>query len=50
MTTLTILVVFIVGLAVLAVGLIAKKRWLTLLSIIPLVVSGWQFLRLFLMG
>ncbi|WP_409276123.1 hypothetical protein V1499_11045 [Neobacillus sp. SCS-31] len=50
MTTLTILGVFILGLVILAFGFIAKKRWLKLLSIIPLAVSGWQFLRLFLMS
>ncbi|WP_316568830.1 hypothetical protein [Neobacillus sp. YIM B06451] len=50
MTTLTILGVFILGLVILAIGFIVKKRWLIWLSIIPLVVSGWQFLRLFLMS
>ncbi|WP_192894787.1 hypothetical protein [Neobacillus notoginsengisoli] len=50
MTTLTIFGVLILGLAILTIGFIAKKRWLKFLSIIPLAVSGWQILRLFLMS
>ncbi|WP_197277496.1 hypothetical protein [Bacillus sp. FJAT-27245] len=50
MTAFTILGVFILGLAILIIGFIAKKRWIKLLAIIPLVVSGWQFIRLFLMS
>jgi len=50
MTFLALIVLFIIGLAVLLIGFIAKKNWLKLLSVIPLAMSRWHFSNLFLIG
>ncbi|WP_019413431.1 hypothetical protein [Paenisporosarcina sp. TG20] len=50
MTFSTIIGVLILGLVILVVGFIAKKRWIKIVSIIPLSVAGWQLVSLFAMG
>ncbi|CEG27109.1 hypothetical protein [Bacillus sp. B-jedd] len=50
MTISTILGVLVLGIAILTIGFFAKKRWIQLISIVPLVIAGWQFLRLFMMS
>lgn len=50
MTFLTTVVVLLIGLLMLLIGFTTKKRWIKLLSIIPLAVSMWQLASLFLMG
>ncbi|MFA9559501.1 hypothetical protein ACERII_19510 [Evansella sp. AB-rgal1] len=50
MTFLTIIGVLILGLVMLIVGFIAKKRWIKLVSIIPLAVAGWHIVRMLAMG
>ncbi|MDF2946543.1 MAG: hypothetical protein K0S51_1222 [Bacillales bacterium] len=46
----TIIMVLLLGIIVLLIGFVTKKRWLKLLSIIPLVISAWHLSILFLMG
>lgn len=50
MTFSTIIGVLILGLVILVVGFIAKKRWIKIVSIIPLAVAGWQIAYLFSLG
>lgn len=50
MTILTIIGVLVLGLLLLVTGLLTKKNWLKILSIIPLAVAGWQFALMFAMG
>jgi hypothetical protein len=49
MTFLTIIVVLIIGLAMLLIGFATEKRWLKILSILPLALSIWQLVSLILM-
>ncbi|MGM0900608.1 MAG: hypothetical protein ACQEXB_05800 [Bacillota bacterium] len=49
MTFLTIIGVLILGLVMLVVGFITKKRWIKLISI-PLAAAVWQLASLFAMG
>jgi len=49
-TVLTIFGLLIVGILLLIIGFIIKKRGLKLLSIIPLAIAGWQLVILLLMG
>lgn len=50
MTFTTIIVVLVIGLTTLLIGLFMKKRWVTILSLIPLGLSFWNFMVLFTMG
>ncbi|WP_210468409.1 hypothetical protein [Sporosarcina sp. 6E9] len=50
MTMLGITAVLIIGVVMLALGFITKKRWLTFLSIIPLAIFIFQLAMLVGMG
>lgn len=50
MTFLMIITILVVGIAVLIAGFITKTKWLKLLSIIPLAISVWQLVSLFLIS
>jgi hypothetical protein len=50
MTFTTIIGVLILGMLMLVVGFIVKKRWIKLVSMILLAVAGWQLASLFAMG
>jgi hypothetical protein len=50
LTMLGIGVVLIIGILMLVAGFVAKKRWLMLLSIVPLVISIFQLVILFGFG
>lgn len=50
MTFMTMFVVLIIGLLTLLIGLFMKKRWVNILSLIPLGLSLWNFMTLFFMG
>lgn len=46
MTTLEMGIFLIIGLIMLIVGIITKKKWLIIISLIPLVISIFQVLIL----
>lgn len=50
MTVMTMIIVLAIGLITLLIGLFTKKRWMTILSLIPLGLSLWNFMALFSMG
>ena len=50
MTMFGITVVLIIGILMLALGFVTKKRWLKILSIIPLAISIFQLAMLMGMG
>ncbi len=50
MTVMTIIIVLAIGLITLMIGLFTKKRWVTILSLIPLGLSLWNLMTLFSMG
>ena len=50
MTMLGITAVLIIGILMLAVGFLTKKKWLMILSIIPLAISIFQLVKLVGMG
>ncbi|WP_406945424.1 hypothetical protein ACJA3J_02495 [Halobacillus sp. SY10] len=45
MTFVNLLIVILVGLAILAIGYILKKKWIKLLSIIPFAFAVWEVTR-----
>jgi hypothetical protein len=47
MSFLTIIAVLIIGIVMLSIGFVIKKKWIILLSIIPLAISLWQIAILF---
>ncbi len=49
MTVIGMTTVLIIGIVMMGMGLIMKKRWLTWLSIIPLAIVAYQVLLLFAM-
>ncbi|WP_214744267.1 hypothetical protein [Exiguobacterium sp. s189] len=50
MTMFTILGVLVLGLLLLGIGAVMKKRWLSLLSIVPIAIAVGQLAFLFLIG
>ncbi|WP_172370948.1 hypothetical protein [Sporosarcina jiandibaonis] len=50
MTTIGITAVLIIGLLILAIGFVTKKRWLMILSVVPLAISIFQLVMLAGMG
>ncbi|MCZ0703835.1 hypothetical protein J2T56_002056 [Natronobacillus azotifigens] len=50
MTIFDIFVLLILGVIMLVVGIIVKKKWLRILSIIPLAISVFQLVLLIGMG
>lgn len=49
MTFLGIIITLIVGILMLIVGVTTKKKWLKIISIIPLAISIVQIIMLFMM-
>ncbi len=47
MTLMTIALVFIIGLMGFVVGMMTKKKWLTILGLVPLTISLWQIIIMF---
>ncbi|MCT4783344.1 hypothetical protein NQG63_08785 [Exiguobacterium himgiriensis] len=43
----TIALVFIIGLMGFVVGMMTKKKWLTILGLVPLTISLWQIIIMF---
>ena len=50
MTVLGLQITFIIGILILISGIVTKKKWLMLISIIPLVLVVVQLMMLFLMA
>lgn len=50
MTFLGIIITLIIGILILIGGIVTKKKWLMLISIIPLVLAVGQLAMLFLMA
>ncbi|GKU80037.1 hypothetical protein L3i20_v244340 [Paenibacillus sp. L3-i20] len=50
MSFLTIIAVLILGIVMFSIGFATKKKWIKLLSIIPLAISLWQIAILFSIG
>ncbi len=49
MTLLFIIGLLLLGLITLIIGFITKIKWVKIVSIIPLGISGWQLLTMFLL-
>lgn len=47
MTLMTIASVFTIGLIAFVVGMMTKKKWLTILGLVPLTISLWQVIIMF---
>ena len=50
MTVLGLIITFIIGILIIVSGVVTKKKWLMLISIIPLVIVLSQIALLFLMA
>ncbi|MGA9467446.1 MAG: hypothetical protein WBV10_07445 [Exiguobacterium marinum] len=50
MTMFTIFGVLVFGLVLLGIGVVMKKRWLSILSMVPIAIAVGQLAFLFLIG
>jgi len=46
MTIFQILGVLIIGVTILGIGIAKKKKWVTFISVIPLLIALWQVIML----